>query len=237
METILNLIIQNVYLYICILIVLVILITILVIVITNNKNREKIKENFEEADKLEQEIQEIENGKVSNELEDIIKKMQEDIEVKPEDVVKKFEEEQEEKAIISYQELVDNVKAGKIEVIEDDNSEINYVESLIENSQIDDEPIMGTSIESEQVVTPEMVKDAIQSISNDSIKEEPKKFKKSEFISPIFGIMDNKIEYSTVKKQENTLDIMNTRDYNKLTEEIKKQEEFLNALKEFRNNL
>ncbi len=237
METILNLIIQNVYLYICILIVLVILTTILVIVITNNKNREKIKENFEEADKLEQEIQEIENGKVSNELEDIIKKMQEDIEVKPEDVVKKFEEEQEEKAIISYQELVDNVKAGKIEVIEDDNSEINYVESLIENSQIDEEPIMGTSIESEQVVTPEMVKDAIQSISNDSIKEEPKKFKKSEFISPIFGIMDNKIEYSTVKKQENTLDIMNTRDYNKLTEEIKKQEEFLNALKEFRNNL
>ena len=89
----------------------------------------------------------------------------------------------------------------------------------------------------ESEITPQMVKDVIENISSSSIKEEPKKFKKSDFISPIYGIIDEKLEYPTVKKTENVLDIMNTRDYNKLTEEIKRQEEFLNALKEFRKNL
>ena len=49
--------------------------------------------------------------------------------------------------------------------------------------------------------------------------------------------MENNLEYPTVKKSETVLDIMNTKDYNELTEEIKKQEEFLNTLKAFRNNL
>ena len=49
--------------------------------------------------------------------------------------------------------------------------------------------------------------------------------------------MNDSVEYPKVKKSENILDIMNTRDYNELTEEIKRQEEFLNALKEFRKNL
>ena len=49
--------------------------------------------------------------------------------------------------------------------------------------------------------------------------------------------MEENFEYPKIKKSENILDIMNTRDYNELTEEIKRQEEFLNALKEFRRNL
>jgi len=160
--------------------------------------------------------------------------MQEDIDLKPEDVVKKFEEEQEEKAIISYQELVDNVKAGKIEVIDDEETNTNFVESLNIEEKI--EPI--TTIEEDaSSVTPEMVKEAIQNISISSVKEEPKKFKNSAFISPIYGVMNENLEYPKVKKSENILDIMNTKDYNELTEEIKRQEEFLNALKEFRNNL
>lgn len=245
---ILNLIMDNIYLYICIIIGLVIAITILTISIINSSKRKKIKETYEEAEKVEEAIKEIDNEietKEPNELESIIQKMQEDMEVKPEDVVRKFEEEQEEKAIISYQELVNNVKSGKIEVIDDDNSDINYVESLIKD--VDNlEPI--SSIEEVETVTPEMVKEAIETISNESLKadttnilntetkEEPKKFKQSKIISPVFGYMDNNMEYLNTTKA-NTLDIMNTRDYNKLTEEIKRQEEFLQALKEFRNNL
>lgn len=233
---IINLIMDNIYLYICIIIGLIIAITILTISIINSSKRKKIKETYEEAEKVEEAIKEIETEvetKEPNELESIIQKMQEDMEVKPEDVVKKFEEEQEEKAIISYQELVDNVRSGKIEVIDDDNSDINYVESLIEDVN-DLEPI--STIEEVETVTPEMVKEAIETISNTNNEEEPKKFKQSKIISPVFGYMDNNIEYSSVKK-ENTLDIMNTKDYDKLTEEIKRQEEFLQALKEFRNNL
>ena len=231
MFTLYNFIISNIYLYICIIISLIILVTILLIVCNNQKKRRKIKDDFIEAEKVETEFKKMEEEKKPNELENILKKMQEDIDVKPEDVVKKFEEEQEEKAIISYKELVDNVKLGKIEVVDDEEGNINFVEGL------DDEVKEPITINEESSVTPEMVKSAILSISKDSVKEEPKKFKQSDFISPIYGVMDTRLEYPKVKKVETTMDIMNTKDYNELTEEIKRQEEFLNALKEFRNNL
>ncbi len=227
MYEILNFIVSNIYLYICIVVGLIILTCILIIMASNKNNRKKIKNDFIEAEKTESELEKIEEK--PSELDNIIKKMQQDMEVKPEEVVKRFEEEQEKQAIISYKELVDSVKTGKIEVIDDEESDVNFVENLI------DEPINIESDESS--VTPEMVKEAIETISHDSKKEEPKKFKQSEFISPIYGVMDTKLEYPKVRKQENILDIMNTRDYNELTEEIKKQEEFLRVLKEFRNNL
>lgn len=232
MNTIYNFLLTNIYLYICIIIVLIIIATILFIIASNQKNRNKIKKDYVEAERIETELEKIEEAPKSNELEALIKKMQEDIDMKPEDVVRKFEEEQEEKAIISYQELVDNVKSGKIEVIDDEQSDINFVENL----DIEEEPVIAT-IEEKPEVTPEMVKEAIESIKISSVKEEPKKFKNSEFISPIFGVMNTTLEYPKVKKSENVLDIMNTKDYNELTEEIKKQEDFLQALKEFRNNL
>ena len=235
MNTILSFIIKDIYLYICIIIGLLILTTILIITASNRRNRKKIKEDFIKAEKIEEELEKIEENNEPNELENILKKMQEDMEVKPEDVVKKFEKEQEEKAIISYQELVDNVKSGKIEVIDDEESEVNFVENLVTDEVV--EPVMTIDNNTDSQVTPEMVKEAIENISKDSIKEEPKRFKQSEFISPIYGVMDNKVEYPKVKKSETTLDIMNTRDYNELTEEIKRQEEFLQALKEFRKNL
>lgn len=236
MEQIYNLLISNIYLYICIIIGLVILTAILLILTANERKRRKIKNDFVEAEKVEAELEKKEETPVTNELENILQQMQQEIDVKPEDVVKKFEEEQEEKAIISYQELVDNVKAGKIEVVDDDTSDVNFVESLISGDI--SEPIEAIETDKEESsVTPQMVKEAIENISTSSVKEEPKKFKTSDFISPVFGRVDNNVEYPTVKRKETLLDIMNTRDYNELTEEIKRQEEFLNALKEFRNNL
>ena len=234
MEMIYNLIISNIYLYLCIIIGLIVLTCILSILAANAQKRKKIKNDFIEAEKAEEVLNEKEESVMSSKLEEILQKMQEDIDVKPEDVVKKFEEEQEEKAIISYQELVDNVKAGRIEVVDDDVSDVNYVETL--HLDVNSEPIMEITDE-EVTVTPEMVKEAVETINISAVKEEPKKFKKSEIISPIFGVMEEKFEYPSVKKSENILDIMNTRDYNELTEEIKRQEEFLNALKEFRRNL
>ena len=234
MNTIYTFLLDNIYLFICIIIVLIIIATILFIIASNQKNRKKIKEDFVEAERVDNELNKIEETPKSNELENILKKMQEDIDLKPEDVVRKFEEEQEEKAIISYQELVDNVTSGKIDVVEEEESDINFVENL--SLEEENEPIMTTE-EEVPAVTPEMVKEAIENISVSSIKEEPKKFKNSDFISPIYGVMSQKFEYPTVKKNKNMLDIMNTKDYNELTEEIQKQEEFLNALKEFRRNL
>lgn len=238
MITIYNFLINNIYLYICIIIALTILATILFIVCANQKNRKKIKNDFVEAEKVETELENIENSSKIGNLENILKEMQENVNLKPEDVVEKFEKEQEENAIISYQELVDNVKSGKIEVADDEESNINFVENLAYESEIN-EPIEAIE-EIKETVTPQMVKDAVESISTSSIKEVPKKFKQSDFISPIYGVIDNsKLDYPTIKKEQknNYFNIMNTNDYNELTEEIKKQEEFLNALKEFRNNL
>ena len=223
MTEFINLLTSNIYLYLSIIIVLVIITTILLIIASNQKNRKKIKDEFIEAEKVEEELEKVEETPKSNELENILQKMQEEIDLKPEDVVKKFEEEQEEKAIISYQELVDSVKSGKIEVVDDEETNINFVENL--NVQDNIEPI--ESVNEQPVVTPQMVKDAINNITSSSVKDEPKKFKNSEFISPVYGVMEEKLEYPTVKRTENILDIMNTRDYNALTEEIKRQEEFL----------
>ncbi len=239
MYTIYSFISSNIYLYICIVICLIILATILFIVSGNKKNRDKIKEDFVEAEKIEAEKESIDKGENNTMLEDIIQKMQSDIEVKPEDVVRKFEQEQEENAIISYQELLDNVKSNssKVETIVEEPSNINFVEAI--SSDIG-EPVTSVDTPNESSVTPEMVRQAIENISKDSIKNssEEKKFKQSSFISPVYGILDDsKVEYPRVRKKETILDIMNTRDYNELTEEIKRQEEFLQALKEFRNNL
>lgn len=235
MNEVYDFIMSNIFLYICIIIGLIIIITILIIVNKNQSKRNKIKSDFIEAEKMEEELEKIEEIPVNNELENILKKMQEDIDVKPEDVVKKFEEEQEQKAIISYKELVDNVKSGKIEVIDDEESTTNFVENLNIEDNIS-EPIVE-EIGEESKVTPDMLKEAIKNISESSIKEEPKKFKQSDFISPIYGVMENSVEYPTVKKNDRTLDIMTTNDYEELSEEIRKQEEFLDALKAFRNNL
>lgn len=234
MTAIFDFILNNMYLYVCVIIGLIILNSILIILAFNKYKRIEITNNFIEASKTQEELEEA-SVKVPNELELLLQKMEEDINVKPEDVVRNFEQEQEDNAIISYQELVDNVKSGKIEIADDDTGDVNYVDALAPS----DEPIMSISEETEEEkVTPQMVKDAINSITNDKVVEEEKKFKKSEFISPVFGIMDeSEIEYPTIKKTESTLELLNTRDYNELSEEIKRQEEFLEALKEFRKNL
>lgn len=234
MTAVFEFILNNMYLYICVIIGLIILNSILIILAFNRYKRIKINNDYIEATKNEEKMNEVDEK--TNELEALLQKMQQDIDMKPEDVVKNFEQEQEDNAIISYQELVDNVKTGKIEIVDDEESDVNYVENLVPN----DEPIMATVElpEDENRVTPEMVKEAIETISNDKVVEEVKKFKNSEVISPVFGRMDeSEIEYPTIKKTDATLDLFNTNDYNKLTDEIKRQEEFLNALKEFRKNL
>lgn len=236
MSKLYNLILTNVYLCICILLVLLIFATILFIIISNKKKREQIKKDFVVAEKIEEELNAVPKN---DELESILAQMQEDIKTTPEEVVKKFEQEQEEKAIISYQELVDNVKQGRIEIEEEDDGNVDFVEALT-NSSEKVEPLEEVKeekvIDKEDSVTPSMLREAIESIETNK-KEDAKSFKQSEFISPIYGRIEPKLDYPTVKKSDNILDIMNTRDYNKLTEEIKKQEEFLNTLIEFRKNL
>ena len=84
-----------------------------------------------------------------------------------------------------------------------------------------------------------------------------KKFKTTEFISPIYGKMEDTSEYPVIKanKQEMKIDdnidsrisreskyhsnvsLEESLDLEPLSDEIKKNDEFLNALKDFRKNL
>lgn len=148
------------------------------------------------------------NSKID--IEQVIGQLQRDIE-EQKNGIKRFEDEQEEKSIISYQELFEQTQKE------------------ISNQEVKAEPINNK----------------IENIEN----EQPiKKFRNSEFISPIFGRVDNDIKYPTIpsfrekEKEEKpqpieTIEIEKTIDLKPLQEEIKKNEEFLNMLKEFRKNL
>lgn len=219
----------NAYLCWGIILVLIISNIILIIKCSNLKKRKKIKDDLIEIEK-QVNVSEIESKKEEkpSELDNILDKMQKDMEIKPEQVVANFEAEQEKNAIISYQELVDCVKKNKIQVIDDEESEVNFVKAL--EQEIKSDPVMEVrSNESDS----KSHLDAIDELN------EVKKFTSSEIISPVYGRMSNpkypKMENYT---NQNSLKLgENTMDLEPVTNEIKKNEEFLKNLVDFRNNL
>lgn len=183
------------------------------------------------------------------EIEEMLAKMQKDLETKPDEIVANFEQEQEEKSIISYQELIKNKTSNK-------------KNSKIETKKL---PELITKIEEPVEQIRETIKPVIET-------DDFKKFKKTEFLSPVYGKMNEHLEYPTVpsfetKQQlhfdfdeyfkdeynnqnieeylgeftfENNIEINSleqTLDMPPISLDIKKNEDFLQALKEFRNNL
>ena len=219
----------NVYLCWGLILILLVSNVILIIRCSNLKKRKKIKDDLVE---IEKQIEIEEKSKIkeekTSELDNILDKMQKDMEVKPEQVVANFEAEQEKNAIISYQELVDCVKNNKIQVIDDEESEINFVASL--EHELKNEPVVTVS---SNEASNKSHLDAI-----DELNEE-KRFTSSEIISPIYGRMsdpkypkmENYTNQNSLKLGENTMDL------EPVTSEIKKNEEFLKNLVDFRNNL
>lgn len=235
MEQLIYFLINNAYLYWSVIIVLLIVDIILAIISMNRKKREDIKKEFKEAEK-EVEQENIIEEKVTNQLQDIIMQMKQDMEVKPEEVVAKFEEEQEKNAIISYQELVESVRNGKIETVDDEDLNIDYVKAL--DNDIDIEPIV--EVDSNEP-TREELQEVIDKITKteltEDIKEESKeksKFKSTDFISPVFGRMNAEVHYPKINT---TTEIEKMFNIDKIKDEVEKNEAFLNALIDFRNNL
>jgi hypothetical protein len=148
-------------------------------------------------------------------LDNILDKMEVDLKTKKVLPTVDYETDQEEQAIISYKELL-KVK---------DNP----------NLYVDDEIIELPSFEKTNLVLDEV---------SDKTKEAIKKFKNSEFISPVFGKVDNDFEYPKPKENP-SLEVINkieeefTKkvDIKPLKSEYDKSEQFLNSLKDFRKNL
>ncbi len=203
-----------------------------------------------------------------SEIEEMLEKMQQDLEAKSEDVVETFEKEQEEKSIISYQELV--------KTIHKDNA-VNKIEV--------EEPVIETTVQEESTpATQNLMNEKIELTENKPKETEAvKKFKNTDFISPIYGKMEEHFEYpkvpsfhskekdldsNDIPKKDTVEDVIEafdkkleehqmndyledfgfhthmkidsleqTLDMPPISPEIKANEEFLQALKEFRKNL
>ena len=148
------------------------------------------------------------------ELNTIISSIEKDLINEKKTVVANFEIDQEEEAIISYQEL------------------LKKKEALLSNNKYDDEVVEKIDIE------PITEKPIISEVSSKT-EEAVKKFKNSEFISPIFGRVDNQVEYPNVRNDFTTIDKEFEKEVNvkPLNNEINKNEDFLSSLKNFRKNL
>lgn len=192
MSDLLDNILENLYLYLAIIVFITL---IVVLIITKPKKVKPI--DLEEIEKEE---------RPKTDIEKVLESLQENKESRP---MTTFEEEQEANAIISYQELVEAVRLKK----EMNGIDLKPVEkpTPVENIQpvteikppvetkpeIESKPIENMTIEVEN-----LVEDVITNAN------ETKKFKNSEFISPIFG-----------------------------KDSSKDNDEFLKELKDFRSNL
>lgn len=243
---------NNLYLYLAIIIALLIVDIILSIACINQRKRKNIKNEFIEIEKQEQIDDDI-KPEVAFELEQILNQMQQDIETKPEEVVRKFEEEQEQKAIISYQELVDSVNNNKIDVVDDEEGTIDFVAALeLENKSTNSfdylekveeiktsdtlNTIDDTNAASVSPITNKSHLDVIDEMDYDEV---PKKFRSSEILSPVFGRMQPNFEYRQIDSFANTNNKIEIEQVAGDSEEtdLKNNEDFLKALIEFRNNL
>lgn len=181
----------------------------------SDKEREELKAISEEieSDTLEESISEYDDAKI----ESVLSKMQEALEEKQEKSIS-FEEEQEENAIISYQELLSSLGAtssidvDSIEVYDDelDNrveiSDINKeIIDAYQNEDLsmemyrfqNDYSSQEMPMEFETPEAPVMDFNDVDTLLEETYQakqEEPHKFKSSEFISPVYGVINNVAE-------------------------------------------
>lgn len=204
----------------------------------NNVRLEEVSTLIEEASKeLEEhfdlndldttlEIPEVPNKRNTTNIEDVLKAMQLDLEKQKYEKIDRYEEEQEENAVISYQELLDRKMALNEINNEKTESEKNEYEEL---EEIEEEPVSYL--------------DRLAKYENMSLepsyewKNDDRQFASSEFISPIFGRQDSsKMEYPTVKKTVETKETVTTTVHTG-EDALEQTADFLNTLKEFRKNL
>lgn len=217
MEFIEDLVNNSTFYYCLVGIVYVLCIIFVVMLLVKNKRKKRLEIKPETKRDLE-----------SVDLELVLEKMQEEVS-KPKNEIMSFEEEQEEKAIISYQELLNAVKKNVSEVTQPRHSE----DSVVSKNEVE-------SILEDNVLEPIVLQENIP--VKEQVKEETRtsKFQNSEFISPIYGRVNNEVEYPKIKSFDDSdkeEDLEKTIVMPKLDSNIDSNDEFLRILKEFRNNL
>ena len=202
---------------------------------SSDKEREELKElSLEiEAETIDESVSTVDDAKIEN----VLSKMQEALEVKEENSVS-FEEEQEEHAIISYQELLASLGAkssidiDSIELCDDelDNkveiSDFNKeIIDAYQNESLDreiyrfqnDYSSEGLAINEAEPEVP------VMNFSEDVVETQPEevvipvepvyqarhsehKFRSSEFISPVYGVVNNNVVTPKVDEEVEKID-------------------------------
>lgn len=202
---------SNLLLYVALAIFIVVIFLMSIIVYKEKKQDEKeIEEILNSIEKNKPKEKVVDQVKEEdNELAKVIQKMEQDANIKSEEVVESFEHDQEEKAIISYRELIRSIE------VENEKEPIKYEKVEIDNIRAS-KPISRVKLE-------DSVENIVAEIKN------PVKFKNSEFISPIYGKnKPNKEEHYNINDYlEDFTPVENTSE----------SENFLESLKEFRKTL
>ena len=142
-----------------------------------------------------------------------------------------FERVQEEKSIISYNELINtdlNIDEENEKVLADEGNEPITIDELLYKGESIEE------IEPQEIIIPTIGKEQLVEDNNIFLNEpaeETKKFKSSDVISPVFGVKRDII----YKKEYNELG--ETINIKELEVEIKKTEDFLKELKKLKDKL
>ena len=225
MNSLMNIINNSTFYYVAVALAYVLVIFFVIFLLVKNKRKRIERIKIEDAPKKDIE---------SVDLEAVLDKMQEDVNKTKVDEVKSFEEEQEEKAIISYQELLKAVKK--------DVDDVTKVEIPSE-----EKPVVVEDEEAKvQIMPEEVVEKSVSTPVVETMEEKetrkPSKFQNSEFISPIYGRVNNDVKYPKIPAFREKQEPINHEDDLEKTivfDAIKNDDndEFLKALKEFRNNL
>ena len=227
MFSLLELALNNDYIYIGIIGVLIVIIILTILSIKKDRDKAIKSRSY-----VKPVITEEEREQAKLELEKVVDEMQKklDNEKVPANDITTYEEEQESKAIISYQELVAAVRNNNeakvhnevgMEVadansIEPANEEIT-LEDVIES--VKKAPVTDTLEE----VKPVEEKTEYIPVEDKIVKPySEENFQNSEVISPIFG--------SATTKEDEVV-------YNELDSDMEEVDEFLDSLKDFRKKL
>ncbi len=158
----------------------------------------------------------LEQKKAKDELEKVYAQMSMDLDKQEEpDHIDEFEKEQEENAIISYQELMAQAEKLKMQTDKYEAHRENNVDVNVDEA------------------TNTYKKHAKRNENVFNKKEAYHGFKNSDIISPIYGIQKEGKKIS--QKRENSGII--SKAYEKIDTESEQNMDFLNSLKEFRKNL
>lgn len=225
MNSLMNIINNSTFYYVAVALAYVLVIFFVIFLLVKNKRKRIERVKIEDAPKKDIE---------SVDLEAVLDKMQEDVNKTKVDEVKSFEEEQEEKAIISYQELLKAVKR--------DVDDVTKVEIPSEEKPVvvEDEEAK-VQIMPEEVIEKSVTTPVVETMEEKETRK-PSKFQNSEFISPIYGRVNNDVKYPKIPAFREKQEPINHEDDLEKTivfDAIKNDDndEFLKALKEFRNNL